>query len=86
MNLSCPSPFATGCRKPDSCLEALNKLYPDESSSKRHYECLGLDLTSLESVRSFANEVKAKNIPIQVLVNNGKRHYSGKTPPLRVIV
>lgn len=33
-------------------------------------EAFELDLTSLDSVRSFAQKISAKNIPINVLVNN----------------
>lgn len=67
-----------GCRRPDACQQALSKLYP----SNQRFECLALDLTSLESVQNFADKVKAKNVPIQVLVNNGTTNPDGDIPDI----
>jgi short-subunit dehydrogenase len=36
------------------------------------FEVLEVDLMTLESVRKFADVILKKNIPIHVLVNNGK--------------
>lgn len=36
------------------------------------YELLVLDLTSLDSVRAFAQKILDKNVPINILLNNGR--------------
>ena len=35
------------------------------------YEILPIDLMSMNSVKSFAKEIRAKDIPLNVLANNG---------------
>lgn len=61
-----------GCRNTASGLKVVNEIRK-EGFTKGNVEVLELDLMSLNSVRSFANEILLKNIPIHVLINNGNR-------------
>ena len=51
----------TGVRNPD---EVLKKF------AEGSMEAFELDLSSLDSVRNFAQKISAKNVPINVLINN----------------
>ena len=53
-------------RKPEDLKTKLEKL--DVKSGT--FDILELDLTSLDSVKKFGNEILAKNVPIHVLLNN----------------
>ena len=60
-----------GCRRPSELESSLSKCR--ESGLKGgSYECLELDLMALKSVQKFANAILEKNLPIHVLVNNGR--------------
>jgi hypothetical protein len=59
-----------GCRRPSE-LEATLSKCREAGLKSGTYECLQLDLMTLESVRKFAEVILKKNIPIHVLVNNG---------------
>ncbi len=61
-----------GVRRTDETKKNLEKLR-EQGISGGSYEVIQLDLMSLESVRNFATEVLRKDIPIQVLLNNGKQ-------------
>ncbi len=61
---------SSGCRRPSELESTLSKCRPSEPTVGS-YECLELDLMSLQSVRKFADVIIKKNIPIHVLVNNG---------------
>ena len=54
-----------GVRKPSELSEKLEKL-----KTTGTYEVLELDLTSFASVKDFANNILAKDIPVHVLLNN----------------
>jgi len=41
-----------------------------EETKKDHVEAMRLDLSDFQSVRTFVNEFKAKNLPLHILVNN----------------
>ena len=63
--------FLAGCRRPSELESSLSKCR--ESGLKGgSYECLELDLMALKSVRKFAKAILEKNLPIHVLVNNGR--------------
>ncbi len=63
---------SSGCRNPSSCREDLEKaIKSDERLREGTFECLDLDLTSLDSVRSFATNILARTASVDVLVNNG---------------
>jgi len=55
-----------GVRKPQDVTEKINK----EPSFEGSFEAFELDLSSLDSVRNFAQQILAKNMPINVLINN----------------
>ena len=66
-----------GCRSPDKVQANFDKQI-SEGKLTGTVECLHLDLTSLASVRTFAQAVIALNTPIHVLANNaGKRRVGG---------
>ena len=58
-----------GCRSPDK-VQAKFDQEISEGKLAGTVECLHLDLTSLASVRRFAQAVTALNTPIHVLANN----------------
>ncbi len=56
-----------GVRKPQVVIDKLNRECPHHSDN---FQVLSLDLTSLESVKTFARQILDKNVPIHVLINN----------------
>ena len=54
-----------GVRKPQDVIEKINK-----EGIQCTFEVFELDLSSLDSVRNFAQQILSKNVPINVLVNN----------------
>ncbi len=60
-----------GVRRTEETKKHLEKLR-EQGISGGSYEVIQLDLMSLESVRNFASEILRKDIPIHVLLNNGK--------------
>ena len=64
-----------GCRSP----EKVQTKFEEEISAEKlagTVECFHLDLTSLNSVRTFAQAVISLNTPIHVLANNAGRENS----------
>ena len=61
--------FFPGCRNPSKCESDLEAL---RSSFSGTFVCLKLDLTDLDSVSSFAEEVNGRCQEVHALVNNGK--------------
>lgn len=60
-----------GCRNPTKCESELNELKSEDQLGDGTFQCLELDLMSLQSVRKFAKEILDMKIPIHILVNNG---------------
>jgi len=67
--LECDMHVIIGCRNVQSGNAFVQKLRRDGVTTGQP-GVLELDLTSLESVRKFANEILNRNVPIHVLVNN----------------
>ena len=63
--------FLSGCRNPSQCIASIKEAKPNATN----YECIQLDLMSLDSVRQFAEKILAKDIPIHLLANNGKHFW-----------
>ena len=63
-----------GCRSPDR-VQAKFEQEISEGKLPGTAECLYLDLSSLASVRTFAEAVIALNTPIHVLANNAGRDW-----------
>lgn len=59
-----------GCRRPDALESILQSMEETGNSVKGSYQCLTLDLTSLASVKKFAEIIRADKKPIHVLINN----------------
>jgi WW domain-containing oxidoreductase len=60
------------CRSKERC-EAAAKQIRNSLINKQHAEnvkCMNLDLSSLQSVRDFAQEFNNLNIPLHILINN----------------
>ena len=64
-----------GCRSPDR-VQAKFEQEISEGKLPGTAECLYLDLSSLASVRTFAEAVIALNTPIHVLANNAGRDWN----------
>ena len=60
-----------GCRNPSGLDPILRKLKSGGSLGAGTYEILPVDLMSMDSVKSFAKDIATKNIPLNVLANNG---------------
>ena len=60
----------SGCRRPSELETSLSKCR-ESGLTGGTYECVELDLMSLQSVRKFADVIVNKDVPIHVLVNNG---------------
>ena len=58
--------YFLGVRKPLDVTEKINK----QPSFEGSFEAFELDLSSLDSVRNFGQQILAKNMPINVLINN----------------
>nr|GME10301.1 short-chain dehydrogenase TIC 32, chloroplastic-like [Ipomoea batatas]GME17522.1 short-chain dehydrogenase TIC 32, chloroplastic-like [Ipomoea batatas] len=55
-------------RKLDAAKEAKQLILKDNSTA--HVDILKLDLSSLKSVKAFADDFKALNLPLNILINN----------------
>ena len=64
-----------GCRSPEKVQTKFEEEISDEKLAGT-VECFHLDLTSLNSVRTFAQAVISLNTPIHVLANNAGRENS----------
>ena len=62
----------TGVRRPSEFYDKINKeeIVALNEATVGTFEALELDLTSLDSVKSFANKILAMGIGIDVLMNN----------------
>jgi len=56
------------CKKSDKTQKACDILKMASPSKK--VEAMELDLSSMESIRSFVNDFKAKDMPLHILINN----------------
>ena len=59
-----------GCRNPAKCNQDLEKLQSEGNLGEGSFEVYPLDLTSLESVKAFAETIINLEIPVHVLANN----------------
>ena len=55
--------------------DKLNDLRESGNMGTGKYELFVLDLTSLDSVRAFAQKILDKNVPVNLLLNNGNRAF-----------
>ena len=64
--------YFTGVRRPNEFYDKINKeeIVALNEATVGTFEALELDLTSLDSVKSFANKILAMGIGIDVLMNN----------------
>ncbi|KMZ73899.1 hypothetical protein ZOSMA_13G01050 [Zostera marina] len=62
--------------------EEAKKLILD-SNSNAHVDTMELDLSSFKSVRTFADNFIAKNLPLNLLINNAGACYVLAFPTLR---
>lgn len=60
-----------GCRDGPS-KELLYKSVDEAGLPRGSVEWINLDMSSMDSVRSFAQTILDKNVPISLLINNGK--------------
>ena len=65
--------LCAGAADTATAADKLNDLRESGNMGTGKYELLVLDLTSLESVRAFAQKILDKNVPINLLLNNGNR-------------
>ncbi len=61
-----------GCRKAVTGIQLIDKIRK-EGIQSGSAEVLELDLNSFTSVRAFAQNLIDRSIPINILVNNGKK-------------
>ena len=67
------SHICAGTADTATAADKLNDLRDSGNMGTGKYELLVLDLTSLDSVRAFAQKILDKNVPINLLLNNGNR-------------